>query len=942
MVKGQLRAVVRHIHRVAALHNHAERSDRELLEAFAAGRDQTAFAALVGRHGSMVLGVCRHVLHHEQDAEDAFQVTFLVLARGAATIRKKESLASWLHGVAYRTALSARRAAARRRKQEERVLPMTRTGSACELGWQDVQAVLQEELGRLPDPFRAAFILCCLEGRSRSDAARELGLKEGTVASRVERARKQLQGRLARRGVALSAVLCAAAISGRAGAAVPAGLAADTVSVALRYAAGQGAAGALSPTATQLLEGVTKTMFTTKLRVSSVVLLAAALAVAAGVYGHDALAAKPLSPPQPAVAAGGADKPGTAERPADAGEKVRVRGRVLDPDGKPVAGAKVYLNTFGPAPKDWPARAASGEDGRFEFTFPRSDLDTTYSDKPVGQVIVVAAGYGFDVGNVGGDGGDELTLRLVKDVPIVGRILDQEGKPVAGAKVSLANVMGFKGEDLTEFLDDIRKGGTGAYAAKGWNSPLPGQPASVATGADGKFRLTGIGRERLVGLVVEGPAIQYVRLEAMTRPGEPVVNPSPYRTQKIYGATFEYLASPSRPIRGVVRDKETGKPVAGVRIETIATTHHPVTDKEGRYELLGHAKSKEYHLTAVPAPGQPYFMATASFPDKPGFAPFDADIQLVRGITVRGRVTNLETGKPIRRAQVACFALYPNPNTRDSVGDSYATTEPDGTFAVVALPGPGLLAVTAPMTNHYMTALVTPKEMKEFYKGWAPGNLETAFSDASLLVAAGTVSARGIVQENYNALAMIEPDAKADKLTRDVALRPARTLQGTVTGPDGKPLAGATAYGLGSNLFGHTTLNTPEFTVISLNPRRTRQLLFVHKEKGLGYYQEIRGDAEGPLTIKLQPLGSASGRVVDKDGQPRAGLALTVNRTRLLGDGVQVKTDKEGRFRAEGLVPGQKYDIWEANTARPGSVRNVLVESGKDKNLGEVTIDSGN
>ena len=200
MVKGQLRAVVRHIHRVAALHNHAERSDRELLEAFAAGRDQTAFAALVGRHGSMVLGVCRHVLHHEQDAEDAFQVTFLVLARGAATIRKKESLASWLHGVAYRTALSARRAAARRRKQEERVLPMTRTGSACELGWQDVQAVLQEELGRLPDPFRAAFILCCLEGRSRSDAARELGLKEGTVASRVERARKQLQGRLARRG----------------------------------------------------------------------------------------------------------------------------------------------------------------------------------------------------------------------------------------------------------------------------------------------------------------------------------------------------------------------------------------------------------------------------------------------------------------------------------------------------------------------------------------------------------------------------------------------------------------------------------------------------------------------------------------------------------------------------------------------------------------------
>src|SRR6516162_5433550 len=109
MVNAQLGAVVRHIHRLTASQHHAERSDRELLEAFAVNRDETAFAALVGRHGAMVLGVCRHVLHHDQDAEDAFQVTFLVLARGAASVRKKESLASWLHGVAYRTALSAKR-----------------------------------------------------------------------------------------------------------------------------------------------------------------------------------------------------------------------------------------------------------------------------------------------------------------------------------------------------------------------------------------------------------------------------------------------------------------------------------------------------------------------------------------------------------------------------------------------------------------------------------------------------------------------------------------------------------------------------------------------------------------------------------------------------------------------------------------------------------------
>ena len=213
---------MRHIRRMAGSRPDPEFIDRELLEAFAVRRDQRAFAALVGRHGAMVLGVCRNVLHHEQDAEDAFQVTFLVLVRHAATIRKRESLASWLHGVAYRTALTARRAAARRRQQEERLQTMARTKSTSELGWQDVEGALQEELERLPEPFRAAFILCCLECRPRSEAARELGLKEGTVASRVERARKRLQERLARRGITLSAVLCAAAISRPAGAAVPA------------------------------------------------------------------------------------------------------------------------------------------------------------------------------------------------------------------------------------------------------------------------------------------------------------------------------------------------------------------------------------------------------------------------------------------------------------------------------------------------------------------------------------------------------------------------------------------------------------------------------------------------------------------------------------------------------------------------------------------------
>jgi hypothetical protein len=556
-------------------------------------------------------------------------------------------------------------------------------------------------------------------------------------------------------------------------------------------------------------------------------------------------------------------------------------------------------------------------------------------------VIAVGEGLGFDVAMVGEPGKDgDLTLRLVKDVPINGRIVDLEGKPVNGAKVRVTDVLAYKGEDLTEALEDIRKGGTGPYFAKGWTGPLPGQAAAVTTGADGRFRISGLGRERLARLIVEGPGIRFMRIEAMTRVGEAVVNPDPHRQQRIYGATFDHSAEPARTIRGVVRDKETGKPVAGVQVGSFATTHTAVTDKEGRYELLGCPKSKEHQVSATPAEGQPYFVASATFPDTPGLGALGGDISLVRGIVLSGRVTDQETGKPIRAARVEYYPVYPNPNTRDGSRDSSATTAADGAFTLVVLPGPGLLAVaTYSQDFKYMSALVTHQEMKEFYKDWgdAGGNTEQF-----LLVAAGGIAQRGLVQENYNAIVLIEPDAKADKLSRDVALQPARTRKGTVT--DGEPLAGVTIFGLGPNLFGSETVKAADFTVHGLNPKRTRQLLFHCPEKRLGFYQEIRGDEEGPLTVKLQPLGSASGRVVDKDGQPVAGLVLNVNRSRLQGPGgVQAKTDKEGRFRADGLVPGQKYDLVPLKQSRiVGRKDAIVVEPGKDKDLGDISLESGN
>ncbi|HMC64012.1 MAG TPA: sigma-70 family RNA polymerase sigma factor, partial [Gemmataceae bacterium] len=153
MATAQLGPLLRHIHKLAAGRGSPQRTDRQLLDDFSARRDEAAFAALVARHGPMVLRVCRRVLNHEQDAEDAFQAVFLVLARQSGSIRKREALANWLHGVAYRIAMKAKRSAARRRNHEARLLrnPVSSRNRVSDSPtWDDVQAVLDEEIERLP------------------------------------------------------------------------------------------------------------------------------------------------------------------------------------------------------------------------------------------------------------------------------------------------------------------------------------------------------------------------------------------------------------------------------------------------------------------------------------------------------------------------------------------------------------------------------------------------------------------------------------------------------------------------------------------------------------------------------------------------------------------------------------------------------------------------
>jgi RNA polymerase sigma factor (sigma-70 family) len=283
MATGPFGIVVGHLRRAALLQGGADLTDGELLECFLARRDEAAFAALLRRHGPMVLGVCRRVLRNEADAEDAFQATFLVLVRKAASVVPRQRVGNWLYGVAYHTALKARAMNRKRRAHERRAGAMAAPAAPAE-DWQQLQALLDEELSLLPDKYRIPIVLCELEGTPLKTAARQLDWPLGTVASRLARARALLAGRLARRGVtlaggALAAVLC----EGAATACVPPPLAVATVQAAALVAADKAVpAGVISAPVAALTEGVVKGMFLTKLKVVTAVLVTIA---AAGLIG---------------------------------------------------------------------------------------------------------------------------------------------------------------------------------------------------------------------------------------------------------------------------------------------------------------------------------------------------------------------------------------------------------------------------------------------------------------------------------------------------------------------------------------------------------------------------------------------------------------------------------------------------------------------------------
>ena len=917
----------------------ASQPDVRLLERFVATGDEASFEALVARHGPMVLSVCRSLLKDEHEAEDAFQATFLILARKAGSVRVESTLGGWLYRVAYRVAAQAHIDADRRRARERKAGATAALAVDPERAspWRDALPTLHEEIDRLPERHRAPVVLCYLEGLTYEQAARQLHWTEPTLRSRLSKARARLKTRLTRRGVVGAGALLGTLFAERTGlAAVPGSLVRGVVEAVMR--------GTTVPASASLLaERVRWALTLSRLKgVLPVVALACAvsLALATGMGG----AKKGGQSIDPPPARSKVHQVSARPAPERSGETVEVRGRVLDPDGNPVAAATVRMAHI----MARESMAKSGADGRFAFRAPREIVEQLARGTNRFAPVLVAAAPGFGPGRaqVGDYSGviQDITVRLVKDdLPIEGRVLDLEGKPIAGVEIHTSSLFEAPGGDLGPWIEAMKAVPTGPNEGGLQEIPLE---LKRTTGPDGRFRLDGVGRERVAMFTVSGPTIAVTRTFAMTKDVPPIRSPNVHiigpRTMTFHGARFDFVAAPCKPVVGIVRDLDTGKPLAGIRVNGMEhgergsayySEVESTTDAHGRYRLLGMPRADKYRLFTFPGEAQPYLVAMfVESVTSPGMAPATIDLRLKRGVLVRGRISDKVTGEPLKDVRVEALALNNNPHINDYPGflESYPTTaysDAAGRFTIAAVPGRGILGASA---NSY-----------RYLRGVGAEKFQPAGSTEALPACPGFRFAI-----DYNLLVPFDTEGGTGPVTLDVQIDPGRTRSATVVDRDGKSMPGCLAFGQGSlPIWAPQPLDSATFEVMALDPRKPRLVMVLHEGRKLGGSALIQAEGNGPVSLTLQPLGILTGRLVDDEGQPLTKLEVASvgsddsdpNHGNFQG---RRTVDQDGRFRIE-VVPGVFHSALaiKDDGQNLGDVfKKIKLEPGQVKDLGDIRL----
>jgi beta-lactamase regulating signal transducer with metallopeptidase domain len=679
--------------------------------------------------------------------------------------------------------------------------------------------------------------------------------------------------------------------------------------------------------------------------------------------------------------------------PHDPAQAGHFSGQVSGPDGKPFKGARVYMLPVAVYPGSikvdskgiGPVRAETSADGRFEFDAP----DMTYAEfdglpaRLEGLLIVTAEGYAPDWMHTWGQmtgftlredwmpvKGTPLDMHLAKDdVPIHGRLLGPDGKPLAGARVKLHMLMVPRNRDLDAHLAHESKLDAHAYFLSSGPSferklywkfvPLvPGLPTEVRTDEDGRFRMSGLGRDRLAELAVSAPGVLDTEVTVMTRDVPDVGTLLDFKkkpTQIIYGAGFTLKLEPGRTIRGVVRDRDSHQPLKGMWVaqynqnaEATADWYRFVTDEQGRFAITGQYFSKDkFVVAAIAPPGVPYDTAGAAV-DGNG----EAIIECPRGIPFRLKLVN-EQRKPVE-AEITHIELNPNPNDVSRVPDTHpspwqkytpAARRADGTYEGFVLPGPGAVLIKTARRLGYRQARVDPKAF--FAPGktnWTPKEQETLYgTEETLFGTSGKYD-----QRDYTAIVLVNPppDSKPLDLSATLVRDPVRYV--SLVDPDGKPVVGASMKT--SDDWWEPHLRAATFPLLKLHPDRSRRILFTKQDRKLVGLLTQQGAGAEPYTVRMQPWGTITGRLVDHNGEPlpifkpesdvKAPPYVDAD---IVGDKEfghrSAQANAKGRFRIDQLIPGQNYSgrtyCYMEGNSEP-IFKDVILSSGEVRDLGDI------
>jgi hypothetical protein len=440
----------------------------------------------------------------------------------------------------------------------------------------------------------------------------------------------------------------------------------------------------------------------------------------------------------------------------------------------------------------------------------------------------------------------------------------------------------------------------------------------------------------------------------MTRAGAKVTSPpGSFGGQTIYPATFEHFIPPGRALSGIVRDKKTMKPLPGVVVAGDGTNARTRTDDNGRYTLSGFPKSKSYGLMVLAGEKSPYFVTCTRVADAAGLEPIEADVLCQPGIPIRLKLIDKETGKPVRNADVFYEPIYPNPHTREVPGFSpvngsgpYNTgiAQDDGSYLLGVLPGPGGVFVRT-AEGLYRPACVDPQ--KFFRPKGSSARKEPGlppYGDIETIHTAVGEGYGGTPQAQFSAIVLVNPPEDSGPIEAESVLERDPKREVRVIDPNGEALTGVVAEGAGAE----SGSSSGVVTVSQLNPQRPKRFIFRHDARKLVGCLVAKGDEASPYVVQLQPWGTITGRLVDAGGKPRPNADLmTSDWQKALSDltrGVIFyggKTDRDGRFRYERLVPGQSYSVnvvgEQGLKGGFGAVIDrVVLKPGETKDLGDV------